>query len=189
MTADNNEPKNRKGVIRGAGRVIALPLTVPFRSMARSASLARESFKRTSDSTEVVKDLGLKIATDVKSASKKGGNDTFESIFSGQEGEELLQKNLRRFLLRKRAAIAMTMLFTLYGIAAVAAFHQVFGLLTFLGGVVFGTSICFESQFRLWQLRNRRLSIEEKGSAKHFLTECSILEIFKPEILGAQKSD
>lgn len=183
MTTDEQEPKKSGGAVRSTVRVI----TLPVRSVAKSASLAGNSFKKSAESVGAVKDFSLKSVSNVKSAGKKGANDTFESIFSGPGGEKLLYSNLRKFLLRKRAAIAMMLLFTVYGMASVIVFQQFYGLLTFLGGVLFGATLCFESQFRLWQLRNRRLSVEEKGSVTNFLSESPLLDMFKPELFGSAK--
>ena len=177
MTTDEQEPKKSGGAVRSTVRVI----TLPVRSVAKSASLAGKSFKKSAESVGAVKDFSLKSVSNVKSAGKKGANDTFESIFSGPGGEKLLYSNLRKFLLRKRAAI------TVYGMASVIVFQQFYGLLTFLGGVLFGATLCFESQFRLWQLRNRRLSVEEKGSVTNFLSESPLLDMFKPELFGSAK--
>lgn len=183
MATDEQEPKKSRGAVRSTVRVI----TLPVRSVANSITLAGDSFKKSAESAGTIKNISLKSASNVKSAGKKGANDTFESVFSDQDGEKLLYRNLRKFLLRKRTAIAMMLLFTAYGMASVIVFQQFYGLLTFLGGVLFGATLCFESQFRLWQLRNRRLSVEEKGSVTSFLSESPLLDMFKPELFGSAK--
>ncbi|WP_088698671.1 hypothetical protein [Halomonas campaniensis] len=183
MATEENGPGKSRGLLRRAGRTI----TLPVRSVASSFSMAGKSFKRSAESISVVKDYSSRGISNIKSAGKKGANNAFETVFEGEEGEQLLSINLRKFLLRKRAAIAMMLIFTIYGMASVIYFKQFYGLLTFVGGILFGATLCFESQFRLWQLRNRRLSIEEKGSVTDFLYESPLLDMLKPELFGSTK--
>ncbi|MDL4860709.1 hypothetical protein NPJ88_000030 [Halomonas elongata] len=182
MTKESAEPNKAKGIIKGTGKVIALPVTVPFRSMMRSASLAKDSFKRTSESTEALREAGYTISSNIKSSGRKGNNDTFDSVFSGEEGEELRHRNIRRFLFRKRTTASLTLFFAVYGLLSIIMFKQFYGLLTFIGGAAIGLTLALESQYRLWQLRQRRLSREEKGSFSNFWNEEPVWGALNPEL-------
>lgn len=182
MTTEEKGSKQGKSVVKGAVSVI----TLPVRSVGKSFTLANRSFKDSIRSVGAIKNYGSRSLSNIRSAGEKGANDSFESVFSGPEGEELRDRNLKRFLTRKRVALALMVFFVAYGSVSVIAFQQFYGLLTLVGGLSYGITLCFESQFRLWQLRNRKLSKEEKGSVKNFLSESSLIDIFKPELLGSK---
>ena len=117
-------------------------------------------------------------------AHKKGRNDQFFEIFGGPDGPDLLQWNLRRFLLKKRTALGCMAAFVAYGAVCIVAFQAFSALLGMLSAVILGCTFATEAQFRLWQLRNHRLSREEKGGFQHFWREQPIWQIVNPELGG-----
>lgn len=158
-----------------------LVISAPVRSMVSSGTLAYGSFKKATASVDSVKEFSRSSLDNIRRSGEKGKNDSFGSIFIGEEGEILRNQNIAKFLLKKRAAILLMLIFSIYGIATALIYKQFYGLLSFAGSVAFGVALCFESEFRLWQLRQRRLSVEEKGSFKNFLSEASIHHAFLPE--------
>lgn len=176
----NSSPKKSywKGrAVKGTFFVI----TAPVRSVVSSGSLAYGSFKKATASIDSIKEFSSSSLKNIRRSGEKGRNDSFESIFIGEEGETLRNQNIAKFLLKKRAAILLMLVFSIYGIATALVYKQFFGLFSFAGSVAFGIALCLESEFRLWQLRQRRLSVEEKGGFKNFLSEASIHHAFLPE--------
>lgn len=175
-----------KRAVKGTGKVVL----APFRAVAQSGKLTKDQYLNTLRfGKDSFTGAGEQIHENWQQAHKKGRNDQFFKIFGGPEGAKLLEMNLRRFLLKKRLALALMFGFLLYGLWSVAVFGSLFGLLGMLGAFVLGASLATEAQFRLWQLRNHRLSIEEKGSFSNFWEEQSILRIFDPELVGDRRHD
>lgn len=88
---------------------------------------------------------------------RKAGAPTWTQLYHG-------------FLRRKRAAQCMCLFFSLLGLWSLVH-GQWSGLLPLLIGGGFTLEYAWLTEFRLWQLRNRRLSIEEKGGLSDFRSD------------------
>ena len=176
--------KIAKGAMKGTGRVVL----APFRAVARSGKLTKDQYVNTLRyGKDTFSETSGQIRENWQRAHKKGRNDQFFDIFGGPDGAELLQWNLRRFLVRKRTALALMAVFATYGFISVVVFKAFFGLLGMAGAIMLGTAWATEAQFRLWQLRNHRLSREEKGSFPDFWAEQPIHRILDPELFGGRR--
>lgn len=180
MSEKRDNQRARK-IAKSSGKVIL----APFRAVGQSGKLTKNQFVSSLKAGHF-RDASNTIRKNWKTANKKGRNDQFFEIFGGPDGPELLQWNLRRFLLKKRTALGCMAAFVAYGVVCVIVFQALSGLLGILGAVILGCTFATDAQFRLWQLRNHRLSREEKGGFQHFWREQPILQIFNPE-LGSRR--
>lgn len=184
--SDEQEQRSGTGrkIARGTGNVVL----APFRAVGQSGKLTKDQFVRSLKAGNLGEASG-QIRQNWQRAHQKGRNDQFFDIFGGEDGPELLQMNLRRFLVRKRTALALMAVFATYGFISVVVFKAFFGLLGMAGAIMLGTAWATEAQFRLWQLRNHRLSREEKGSFPDFWAEQPIHRILDPELFGGRRHD
>lgn len=181
---DTQQNGTAKKILKGTGRVVL----APFRAAGQSGRLTKQQFSETVRTGKgTFSDASDAIRQNWKAANKKGRNDQFYDIFGGPDGEDLRQQNLKRFLTRKRIIIALMSLSLIYGLYIVVQ-ESYFGLLTILSAFIMGSAFSLDAQFRLWQLRNCRLSVEEKGSFINFCKESSILDVFNPELFRGNKN-
>lgn len=167
-------------IARGAGRVVKAPV----RAIWQTFKLGGSQYAKTArDGKASITEASDRIRQNWETANRGGANHQFDEIFSGPEGEQLRQQNIARFLKQKRINIAMILAFLTYG-----SWYLPLGGLTVLTALFIGTAFAFEAQFRLWQLRNKRLSIEEKGRITDWWSEESILEIYNPELWRVLKN-
>lgn len=181
------EKKKKKYIKKSAG-IVFFPVTLTGKSVFSSAMLFYKSIKTTINLASDLKNVGNECIENVKSSGHKKGNHSFHEIFNGSEKNDLIKQNEKKFLLRKRITIALLILGIVYSIANIIILGSLFGILTFFSTIVLSTAYCLESAFRIWQLRNQRLSVEEKGGLTSFLSEEPILSIFDPEIFARAKS-
>lgn len=175
----NQRSGTGRKIARGTGKVVFLP----FRTGWKSLKLAKDQGVNTYRyGKSAFSDAGDQIRDNWQQSGKKGRNDQFADIFGGTDGFELLQMNLRRFLMKKRAALVLMALFVAYGAVCVFAFKAFSALLGMVGAILLGLTFAIESQFRLWQLRTHRLSQEERGSFTDFLREADAWQILNPEL-------
>jgi len=88
----------------------------------------------------------------------------------------------QRFLRQKRLAVGTGAAFLLMALYALAHRNPL-GLLTIIGGMPLFFMAALSAQFRLWQLRNRRLSKSEKGGLDDFMREPGwIISVLNPEM-------
>lgn len=180
--SQEQQPGVGKKIVKGTGKVVL----APFRAVAQSGKLTKDQFVKSLKSGNLG-EASSQIGENWKKAHTKGRNDQFFDIFGGADGAELLEMNLRRFLLKKRTALACMSAFVIYGVVCVVVFKAFFGLLGMVGAIFLGTALATDAQFRLWQLRNHRLSREERGSFPDFWREEAIARIFDPELFGGRR--
>ncbi|MDF9435900.1 hypothetical protein [Chromohalobacter israelensis] len=182
----DKQEHQRSGAARKVARGSAKVVLAPFRAVGQSGKLTKDQFVSSLKAGHFG-DASNTIRENWQRAHKEGRNDQFFEIFGGPDGSELLQTNLRRFLMKKRVALACMMVFVVYGGVCVVALQAFSALLGMLGAVMLGLTFATESQFRLWQLRTHRLSKEERGGFEHFWREEPIYRILDPEILGGRR--
>lgn len=176
---DNQRSGKARQAVKGTGKIVFLPF--------RTGWKAGKNWKKQVDEARqygesVFSEAGGQARDNLQQASRRGANHQFAEIFGGPDGFEMLQKNLRRFLSKKRWALGLMAFFTVYGMTSVIVYQQFFGLLGMTGAVMLGLTLALESQFRLWQLRNHRLSREEHGSFTAFWQEEPIWKVINPEL-------
>lgn len=181
MSDERNNQRSGVGrkVAKGTGKVVL----APFRAVGQSGKLTKDQFVSSMKAGHFG-DASNTIRANWQKAAKSGRNDQFFEIFGGPDGPELLQWNLRRFLLKKRVVLGCMSAFVAYGAVCVLVFQAFSGLLGMLGALILGCTFATDAQFRLWQLRNHRLSREEKGGFQHFWREEPVWQILNPELGG-----
>jgi hypothetical protein len=166
-------------ILKGAGRAV-LFLAWPWRA-------ARSTFTHLGNAKDVhrqnivyIKDLFRQASgkaavtgeTDqANQESNVDGAQSFAEVMASRApsapGIEALQK---RFLLQKRLALGTCCAFVLMALYALAKGHLL-GIATLLSCLPLFFMACLSAQLRLWQLRTRRLSPEERGGLKDFIGE------------------
>lgn len=174
--SDNNDSRLRK-----AGRT-AWRILFPFAAMWQSMTLAKEELLRTKENLGVLKDLG-KRAREVVAEDGAGTpldrDIGFEAAMQRRSRSAMSCDELYAFFLKKkRFALGTGAIFALLGLYAVAGgiwYGHMRGIA--LGSVSLLASqpvffmVALGAQLRLWQLRTRRLSREERGGLGDFMRE------------------
>lgn len=173
--------EEKKSVLRTTGRV-AWRVLLPFAAMRRTVALGKKEAERMKESLGALKELGnnaRKTIVEGIKEPKKQRNDLFSDAMRKRSENALSEEELHRYFLgKKRVAIGT------------AAFFALMALYGMLGGIWFGHNrsialgaisllasqpvffmVALGAQLRLWQLRTRRLSKEEKGSLNDFMRE------------------
>jgi hypothetical protein len=178
-------------ILKGAGCVV-LFLAWPWRAV-------RTTFTHLGNAKDVhrqnivyIKDLfnqasGKAASTgDTDKANQESpghGGQSFAEVMAsralGAPGIEELQK---RFLLQKRLALGTCCAFVLMALYALAR-GKLLGIATLLSCLPLFFMACLSAQLRLWQLRTKRLSQEERGGLKDFIREIDgwYWEVLNPE--------
>jgi hypothetical protein len=173
--------EERNSKLRTTGRV-ALRVLLPFSAMRKTVTLARKEMDRTKESLTALKGLSDEARKTIADGIKGKGqarNDSFDAAMNNRSMDALSQEDLYSvFLWKKRVALGT------------AAFFALLGLYGVLGGILYGHGrgvvlgsislvssqpvffmVALGAQLRLWQLRTRRLSKEEKGGLRDFIRE------------------
>ncbi|WP_244140930.1 hypothetical protein [Burkholderia vietnamiensis] len=95
----------------------------------------------------------------------------------------------RRFLFQKRLAIGTGAAFLLMATYALSR-GNAFGIFTLVAGLPVMFMASLSAQFRLWQLRNRRLSRAEHGGLSDFMQEPGwAFSVINPELGKQQRGE
>lgn len=114
---------------------------------------------------------GLTTRTDHKVASEPASPLSFEEMLTNRpEDAPSIQVLETRFLRQKRLAIGTCAAFIVMAGYAIAN-GNLLGIATILSCIPLFFMACLSAQFRLWQLRTRRLSKEERGGLRDFMRE------------------
>lgn len=176
MAQQSNDSRLRK-----AGRV-AWRLISPLPAMRKSVSLAKVEVERARENLTALKGLGSdarRAVADSIRGPRKAVDVSFEAAMRNRSRDALSQTELYRyFLRRKRAALLAAAFFTvlsLYGVLGGAWYGDTRGVMLGMVSLVASQPVFFlvalGAQLRLWQLRTRRLSKEEKGGFSDFIRE------------------
>lgn len=171
-----------KKVARTSGKVVFYAFTgIAGPSILKTASLLKEEARKTGDSAKRIRVL-VGEARDANRLRKEaaGRDETFQDAEQRHAGVKVEQVYLA-FLGRKRAALTCVALSLVLGLPALLHGH-VIGLLPLLVGGAMGTEFAWLAEFRLWQLRGRKLSKHEGGSFHHFWRDKGAwIRTFDPE--------
>lgn len=173
------------GVVRGTGKVVLSVLRLPWRAVRMNIAQLKNAKKVHADNILYIRTL-LDQATR-KSKQRKNGktvNGTFDQVINSRApGAPSIETLQRRFLRQKRLALG-----TCAAIIAISLYALFNGSLLAIATLVSSPPLFFmaalSAQLRLWQLRTRRLSSEEKGGLHDFIAErpAWYFEVLNPEI-------
>lgn len=170
--------------------VLFLDVLLPWRPVIKSAKLLGDQARMTAQATAQLKALMLEARASLRAQTgEERGRDFAEVLGSAAALPlEILQ---RHFLLRKRLALTLGgLLLVLAGVGFLVSADRGdlsgMALATMSAGTSGVASFLFalSAQFRLWQLRTRRLSRAERGSFDDFKLEERdwALQALSPEI-------
>jgi hypothetical protein len=146
----------------------------PFKSIKNSTNLfintTRNNIKTANNIKNMVSDLYESTKIETK------GNDTFESAVenSGLTVDELIllfkrKKNIYLAALYFFCTLAIASI--IYSFAVTSSNNFLFSYISLFACFSIFFLLSFGTQFRLWQLKVRRLSTEEKGGIRNFMKE------------------
>lgn len=169
-----------KNGARKAGRIF-LRVVFPFAAMLRTKDLALKEVERNKENLLYLNDLRKRAQ---QAALGKKGSDASvdvgfaESLASRRAGALSIEDLQVAFLRRKRWALAAGAFFAVmavFGCFAGASAGSLKQVLLSVGSVAVAVPafflIALSAQHRLWQLANKRLSVEERGGVGDFLSE------------------
>lgn len=168
-----------KNGARKAGRIF-LRVVFPFAAMLRTKDLALQEVERNKENLLYLNDLRKRAQR--AALEKKGAASVdvgfAESLASRSDGALSIEDLQVAFLRRKRWALASGAFFivmAVFGCFAGASAGSLKQVLLSVGSFVVAAPafflIALSAQHRLWQLANKRLSVEERGGVGDFLTE------------------
>lgn len=164
---------NGKKVLKTVGRVLAYgAFGIAWPSMKRSVRLIKEETVRTAENTRMLGDLAGQARRRVFGAAQarlpEVLDETFDQALARRPGAE--RQAYVGFVLRKRVALAMGALFCVIGLRGLLHAHWL-GLAPLVIGGGLALEFAWLAEFRLWQLRNRKLSAAEGGTLSDFWME------------------
>jgi len=157
-----------KKVARVGGRVLFYGFTgVAGPSILKTASLLKREAQKTGESAKRIREL----ANEAREASRVRKEEAKRDETFQQAMERHADISLRRVYLavlaRKRASLVCLTLSLVLSLPALLHGH-VIGLLPLVVGSSMSLEFAWLAEFRLWQLRGRKLSQAEQGSLRDF---------------------
>ncbi|WP_137808327.1 hypothetical protein [Pseudomonas sp. G(2018)] len=168
---------------------------MPLSAMKRTLSLTKREIERNKENLQYLKELSAEakriLSEDEASNEDRPGLSFEEAIASRSPDAPSIPELYRSFLMKKRWALAAGVFFALTGGCAV------------VGGIVFGHPkdillgalsllvsqpvffmAALGAQLRLWQLKTKRLSVQERGSVRDFISDYRdwFRQLMNPEI-------
>lgn len=168
---------------------------MPLSAMKRTLSLTKRELERNKENLQYLKELSVEakrvLSDDKVSDEDKPGLSFEEAMASRSDDAPSIAELYRSFLMKKRWALAAWFFFALTGGCAV------------VGGIIFGHPkdillgalsllvsqpvffmAALGAQLRLWQLRTKRLSVQERGSVGDFMSDYRdwFRQLMNPEI-------
>jgi hypothetical protein len=185
-------------ILKGAGRVVMF-LAWPWRAV-------RTTFAHLGNAKDVhrqnivyIKDLFNQVsgkaanAGDADKATPESvahrAQSFAEAMASRSPDAPGIEDLRKRFLRQKRLALGTCCAFVLMALYALAR-GNLLGITTLLSCLPLFFMACLSAQLRLWQLRTKRLSREERGGLKDFIREIDgwYWEVLDPEF-GRKSGD
>lgn len=171
-------------IIKGTGGVLLSVVRLPFRAVRMNIVQLKKARQVHADNIVYIRSLYRQITkNDSEGTSDAVTTSDFAKVMrSRPEGAPSIEALKRRFLRQKRLALA-----TCAAIIALSLYALSSGSLLALATLISSPPLFFmaalSAQLRLWQLRTKRLSVEEKGGLRDFIRERRTwyLEVLNPE--------
>lgn len=164
---------DKRKALRVGARILFFPVVgFAWGSMKRSGRLMRGEFARTAENTKLVgelfSDARKRVFGPMAAPAEDIPGESFADAMARRPGAET--RAYIGFLTRKRVALCMAMFFLAIGSIGVARGAWA-GLMTVLVGGGLSLEFAWLAEFRLWQLRSRKLSATEGGTLRDFWME------------------
>ena len=170
-----------KQIGKGVGR-FALRLLWPWPAIRNSVRQINAQKRQHRENILYIKDLARGDKLNAPAAPSV--SQSFDEMMSNRPpGAPSIADLEKRFLRQKRLAIATCAVFIVMAVRAIAHDHLL-GVATLLACLPLFFMASLSAQLRLWQLRLRRLSKEERGGLRDFLREIDgwYWQVLDPEI-------
>lgn len=183
-----------KQTAKSAGVEIAKRLFLPFYAFRKNVQSFKAAKQQHDENIVYIKELYARAKQKARAEQQGEGGAASEQGFeemmrSRSVGAPSIGDLQRRFLFQKRLAIGTGAVFLLMAVYALSR-GNVFGIFTIVAGLPVMFMASLTAQFRLWQLRNRRLSRAEHGGLHDFMRESGWLaSVLDPELGKQQKGE
>ncbi|CAJ6512372.1 Uncharacterised protein [Burkholderia pseudomallei] len=165
-----------KQTAKSVGVEIAKRLFLPFYAFRKNVQSIKAAKQQHAENIVYIKELYARAKQQKARAEQQGEG----SVASEQGFEEMMRSRpigapsnaelQRRFRFQKRLAIGTGTTFLLMAVYALSH-GNVLGIFTLVAGLPVMFMASLSAQFRLWQLRNQRLSRAEHGGLSDFMRE------------------
>jgi hypothetical protein len=160
-----------KKVAQTGGKILFYGFTgIAAPGILKTASLLKKEAQKTADSAKRIRDLAgeAREASRIRKEDAKR-NDAFKDVVANHAGVSIRRVYLE-FLARKRNALLCLVASFILGVPSLVHGHALGLVPLFVGGAM-SFEFAWLAEFRLWQLRGRRISKEEHGSLRDFWME------------------
>jgi hypothetical protein len=168
---------------------------MPVSAMKRTYELTKREVERNKENLQYLKELSVeakRVLSDDKASDEDRPGLSFEEAMASRSADApSIPELYRSFLMKKRWALAAGVFFALTGGCAVAggiAFGHpkdiLLGALSLLVSQPVFFMAALGAQLRLWQLKTKRLSVQERGSVRDFISDYRdwFRQLMNPEI-------
>ncbi|MBJ9698309.1 hypothetical protein I5699_35135 [Burkholderia cenocepacia] len=182
-----------KQTAKSVGVEIAKRLFLPTYAFRKNVQSFKAAKQQHDENIVYIKDLIARARQQKARAEQQGGaasEQGFEEMMrSRSAGAPSTVELERRFRFQKRLAIGTGTVFLLMAVYALSR-GNVFGIFTLVAGLPVMFMASLSAQFRLWQLRNRRLSRAEHGGLNDFMREPGwFVSVLDPEFGKLQQGE
>jgi hypothetical protein len=157
-----------KKLAKMGGKVLLFPVAGAIPSMRKTASLLKGEMSQRQSEIREIRALADRARANLRKPALPANDEAFEEAVSSRKAD--VGRTYIHFLRRKRAAL-VCFVFSLW----LGGMPLIHGNLMGLAPLVMGCGLSFEfawlAEFRLWQIRGRRLSRAENGSLADFWGE------------------
>lgn len=167
-------------VLRAIGRA-ALSVLLPWRVVRRDVDRLRRTAADHQKNVRYLRSLARNLG------KRTSGDDrptitTFDEVKRKHSAAQIADLK-RRFLFQKRLALSSAMGVLIISACAIAS-GRLLGIATIIASMPLFFMACLSAQFRLWQLRNERLSKGEHGGLEDFFAENPrwLRQVLSPEL-------
>lgn len=170
--------------LRMMGRA-AIGLLAPWRAIKRDIDHVRTAVSEHEKNIHYIQGLARRVHEPKQNAS---GPASFNDVMRQHSAASIAQLK-RRFLFQKRLALGTAFVVLVISACAIAN-GRLLGIATIIASMPLFFMASLSAHFRLWQLRQRRLSKEERGGLEDFFDENPhwIRQVLNPEF-GNQGED
>lgn len=181
-----------KQTAKSVGIEIAKRLFLPTYAFRKNLQSFKAAKQQHDENIVYIKELYARARQKARSEQQGEGGTANEQGFeemmcSRSVGSPSIADLQRRFLFQKRLAIGTGAVFLLMAIYALSR-GNMFGIFTLVAGLPVMFMASLTAQFRLWQLRNRRLSRAEHGGLSDFMRQPGwFVSVIDPELWKQRK--
>lgn len=180
---------------KSVGVEVAKRLFLPTYAFRKNVQSIKAAKQQHDENIVYIKDLIARARQQKARAEQQHDGGTirdlgFEEMMRSRSiGAPSIAELERRFRFQKRLAIGTGAAFLLMAVYAISR-GNVLGIFTLVAGLPVMFMASLDAQFRLWQVRNRRLSRAEHGGLSDFMKEPGwFVSVLDPELGKRQKGE